>query len=133
MHPLVRGAAAVAVLSALGSLDRDVPPAPPAATPAGQARGVDGLPAPCSPGTLPEGPVCLRIPGEEEAARLALEADPPDPVPARSSLGFEQIPRRPERPADPAGYVYPVGTPERPPRVLGGLEGSPVRTRATAA
>jgi hypothetical protein len=133
MHPLVRGAAAVAVLAALGSLDRPAPDAPSGA-PATEVKGVDGLPAPCGPGTLPEGPVCVRIPGEAEAARLALEAEAA-PSAAPRALGpeaaLDRIPRRPERPADPAAYVYPIGR-DRPPRVLGGLDADqalPFRTR----
>jgi hypothetical protein len=85
-------------------------------------RGVDGLPAPCFPGTLPEGPVCVRIP-VEGAVRPGLDADEP-PVPAARSSGVDadRIARRPERPADPAAYVYPVGA-GRAPRILGGLDG----------
>lgn len=120
MHPLVRGAAAAAILTALGSFDRGVAEPAPLATPGAEVRGVDGLPAPCGPGTLPEGPVCVRIPGEKEAdvARIAAESPPP----ARSGLDSDRIPRRPERPADPAVYVFPVGEAARPPRVMGPLE-----------
>src|SRR5579871_1561336 len=105
MHPLVRGAAAAAVLTALGSFDRGAPDAAPSATPGGEVRGVDGLPAPCLPGTLPEGPVCIRIPTEDEAtaARQALQPGRPN----RGDPQADRIPRRPERPADPAAYVYP--------------------------
>ena len=113
MHPLVRGAAAAAVLTALGSLDRAPAPRRPSRAPAGQApRASTGCPPPARPGTLPEGPVCVRIPGEDEAARLALEADARRARRRRErGLGLDRIPRRPERPADPAAYVYPVGTP----------------------
>jgi hypothetical protein len=125
MHPLVRGAAAAAVFTALGSLDRTPPPAPPGEAPRTEVRGVDGLPAPCQPGTLPEGPVCVRIPTEAEASRVRLEADPVDPrAPAgtRSSVEADRIARRPERPADPAAYLYPIGG-ARPPRILGAADG----------
>lgn len=124
MHPLVRGAAAAAVFTALGSLDRTPPPPPPAgAAPANDVRGVDGLPAPCLPGTLPEGAVCVRIPAEGEAARLPLEAEAPPQATPRAAVEGDRIPRRPERPADPAAYVYPVGG-ARAPRVLGGYDGA---------
>ncbi len=136
MHPLVRGAAAAAVLTALGNLDTRPFEAPaPVVVPPGQAKGVDGLPAPCRPGTLPEGPVCVRIPGEVEAALEALRAEAQEgqadggaPLRGaeaeaqRSIVSGDRIPRRPERPADPALYVFPVGTAERPPRILGGFE-----------
>jgi hypothetical protein len=119
MHPLVRGAAAAAVFTALGSFDRPAPAPAPSATPQAEVHGVFGLPAPCLSGTLPEGPVCLRIPREDEAPVL-LEGRAP--VPSRGDPIAERIPRRPERPADPAAYVYPVGELGRPPRVLGGLD-----------
>lgn len=126
MHPLVRGAAAAAVLTALGSFDRGVPPAAPSEAPRGEVRGVDGLPAPCLPGTLPEGPICIRIPGEDEitSARLAAVATP---GPSRGGPLADRIPRRPERPADPGAYVYPVGGPGKAPRVLEGLDQPGVR------
>ena len=134
MHPLVRGAAAAAVFTALGSVDPPAPPPPPAEAPVTAVKGVDGLPAPCGPGTLPEGPVCVRIPGAAEIGRVRLEGDAP-PEPGRSAGGLEQIPRRPDRPADPAAYVYPVGDAQRPPRLLGGLDGdvAPVRGRTEQA
>ncbi len=123
MHPLVRGAAAAAVFTALGSLARPAPPPDEPGPVPGEPRGVDGLPAPCGPGTLPEGPVCLRIPGESEAAARAAEQDrAPKAAPAGEGLGADRIPRRPERPADPAAYVYPVGEPGRAPRLLPGGE-----------
>ncbi len=125
MHPLVRGAAAAAAFTALGSLDRRAPEPAPVSTPAGEPRGVDGLPAPCGPGTLPEGQVCLRIPGEDEAAARATEPSPPAREASREALGADRIPRRPERPADPGAYVYPVGETGRA-RVLDGpADGSP--------
>jgi hypothetical protein len=134
MHPLVRGAAAAAVLTALGSFDRPVPPPPVppperGAAPSALPRGVDGLPAPCLPGTLPEGPVCVRIPASD-AAKPSLTAPTPEPV-ARSGVDASRIARRPDRPADPAAYLYPVGGTDRAPRILGG--GGLQRTVAPAA
>ncbi|APR83805.1 Hypothetical protein A7982_09154 [Minicystis rosea] len=120
MHPLVRGAAAAAVLTALGSLDRSAPPAPPGSAPDTEVRGVDGLPAPCLPGTLPEGPVCVRIP-EGEANPVRLEAEPPRSG-GRAGVETDRIARRPDRPADPTAYTYPVGNAARAPRILSGLD-----------
>jgi hypothetical protein len=120
MHPLVKAAASVAVLTALGSLDRGpAPRAAPIAPPAA-ARGVDGLPALCPPGTLPEGPVCLRIPVE------GAEAATPSPIVndlGRSGTAGERVPRRPDRPEEAARYRYPVGLGERAPKVLSAFEG----------
>lgn len=126
MHPLVRGAAAAAILSALGGLDRR-PPELAGVAPAAEVRGVDGLPAPCLPGTLPEGPVCVRIPESEETPRLAAEPEEQRPA-GRSAVEADRIARRPERPADPALYLYPIGGAERAPRILGsgGLSAAPI-------
>src|SRR3954466_1262645 len=112
MHPLVKGAAAIAVLTALGSLDQGSPPPPPPAVAPASARGVDGLPALCGPGSLPEGPVCVRVPPPDAPPRAELGR--------RSSVagGDESIPRRPDRPADPDRYRYPV----EGQRVLGGFD-----------
>ncbi len=121
MHPLVKAAASVAVLTALGSLDRGPRPrAAPIAPPAAAARGVDGLPALCGPGTLPEGPVCVRIP--IEGAPLATSLPTVNDM-GRSGTAGERVPRRPDRPEEAARYRYPVGLGERGPRVLGAFEG----------
>src|SRR3954467_5247271 len=119
MHPLVRGAAAAALLTALGRFDRSPPPPDPGEAPKTDVRGVDGLPAPCGPGTLPEGPVCIRIPGEADAQLGLLEDSPaPRQEPRREVNAGDRIPRRPERVSDASQYVFPIGTPERPPRVV---------------
>lgn len=121
MHPLVKAAASVAVLTALGSLDRGPKPRPaPIAAPSA-ARGVDGLPALCGPGTLPEGPVCVRIPIAGEGAPATASRIVNDV--GRSGTAGERVPRRPERPEDAARYLYPVGSAERAPRVMGAFEG----------
>jgi hypothetical protein len=127
MHPLVRGAAAAAALTALGSFDRGAPTPGPSEVPAGEPRGVDGLPAPCLAGTLPEGPVCLRIPGPEENAAARLAPVPLEGPNRGATFTADRIPRRPDRPADPAAYHYPVGAPDRPPRVMGGLDQPGIR------
>lgn len=138
MHPLVRGAAASAVLFALGSLDPPPPePAPAVVPPAGAARaarldqGAGGLAALCGPRTLPEGAACLPLPalGRDGVATTAAGDDrKPN---ARAGDIHERIPRRPDRPADLAAYLYPLDTPrvepaladlDRPDRAGDGLE-----------
>ncbi|MFO0758873.1 MAG: hypothetical protein U0359_20440 [Byssovorax sp.] len=114
MHPLVKAAAAVAVLSALGSLDRGPRVPPPAVVPPAQARGVNGMAALCPAGTLPEGPMCLPLPQDEAPAG-------PDLAPGRPARTSAEIPRRPDRPADPAQYLYPLGSAEHPPRIARGF------------
>ncbi|MEP7119289.1 MAG: hypothetical protein ABJE95_00025 [Byssovorax sp.] len=121
MHPLVKAAASVAVLTALGSLDRGPTPRAAPITPPAAARGVDGLPALCAPGTLPEGPVCLRIPLEGASAATTL---PVVNDRGRSGTTGERVPRRPDRPEDAAQYRYPVGVGERAPRVVSAFEGA---------
>jgi hypothetical protein len=134
MHPLVRGAAASALLFALSSLDPPPAPAPPVVVPpAGAARAsgtptaprerepgapVAGLIALCPERTLPEGSACVPLPGPTAAP------DEPGAVP-RSAGAQEHIPRRPDRPADTAAYRYPLGTPDRTPILLGAFELAP--------
>jgi murein DD-endopeptidase MepM/ murein hydrolase activator NlpD len=64
-------------------------------------------PAPCPVGSLPDGEVCVR---------LAAEDDGPEAEPAENAhhdrrgrwIVYDQIPRRPDRPADYDAYLYPV-------------------------
>ena len=113
-------AAAVATLGAAASPlpARRVVEAPPMAVPdekrAGRPTGDLGCPA----GTLPDGdpqPVCVHLPGADDDA---LEA-PILPNLHRERSGrwtmYDQIPRRPDRPADYDVYRYPV-----PPGLPGG-------------
>jgi hypothetical protein len=100
MHPLVKGAVAVAVLTALGRLagaERAAAPPPPEE----HAKGVDGMPALCGPGTLPEGPVCVRIPKDVAAALPPAppEPEPPAAAPSASASAPEPTASAPTHPA----------------------------------
>jgi murein DD-endopeptidase MepM/ murein hydrolase activator NlpD len=112
MHALVRAAAAVSVLAALASLDRG-PRAPLGAlvsAPA-EAPGVEGLPALCGPRTVPDGVSCAPLPepGTVLDTSRPLAAEPgAHRTPNRGWETYEQIPRRPDRPADLARYVVPL-------------------------
>ncbi len=76
-------------------------------------------PAPCSPGTLPEGPVCVRIPGEEELAARLTAAAPMLPSGARRACRRPHPAPPRSASADAAAYVYPPGGCDaRAPRVL---------------
>lgn len=97
MHPLVRGAAFVALLSALGGLDRSDP-----ADPAAAASSHPRLLAPCPPGGLPDGDACVPVPAARDLARR-VEGD---------AAARERIPRRPDRPEDLARYPSPVTSAE---------------------
>ena len=117
MRPLVRGAAGVAVLSALSAL---VPaPRTPAARPRPPSENMPALRSFCPPGALPEGPVCLRMPSEIPSRTRGSEGLPPAAGPARPPSDTEAIPRRPERPFDASAYSYPVSRLEKTPTISG--------------
>lgn len=109
VQPLVRGAIAVAALSALtraAETSGRPAPAEPAAT---EARaGSPELPSQCPPGTLPDHGVCIPVP-IAPAGGDALHAEENA---HRDRSGrwrtYEQIPRRPERPADYRRYRLPI-------------------------
>jgi hypothetical protein len=121
MHPLVRGAAAAALLTALNGV-AGPPPAPiPSFAP--QIAGVDSMPLFCGPRAVPEGPVCVPLPppGVELDSAEPLVPEPGASLRQPSHVR-EQIPRHPDRPADPALYRYPVGGTGAPPVILSGYD-----------
>jgi murein DD-endopeptidase MepM/ murein hydrolase activator NlpD len=69
----------------------------------------------CPRGTLPDGDACVRLPSADDSA--------PDAPPAANAhfdkagrwIVYDQIPRRPDRPADYDAYRYPI-----PPGIPGG-------------
>ena len=62
----------------------------------------------CPPTTLPDGDTCVRIPGEGDDAPDT-ESQPAAHHDKRGSwIVYDQIPRRPDRPADYSLYRYPV-------------------------
>jgi len=70
----------------------------------------------CPPGTLPDDQVCIHLPSDED------DEGPDAPASAAGHhnraghwVAYDQIPRRPERPADYDAYRYPV-----PPGLPGG-------------
>lgn len=123
IHPLVLGASVVAILAALGSLERPPPLSAPAilgptATPA-------KLGALCGPRTVPDGAACVPLPapGTPLEVRDALQPARGSHPSARARAEiYDQIPRLPDRPADHAAYLYPIGSPEAPPRLLSGYD-----------
>lgn len=110
MHPLVRAAAAVAVIAAIGRLDRPRPaariPAAPPAAPSG------GMAAPCGPRTVPDGPACVPLPPPGAELDTAPAKEPARGAhPARGGRApqaYDEIPRLPERPALLAAYDLPL-------------------------
>jgi murein DD-endopeptidase MepM/ murein hydrolase activator NlpD len=117
---LVPLAAFTFAVATLGAAASPLPPRrlrpPSGARTAEAAKASSVTETPCPVGTLPDGDVCVHIPQEGE-----LE-EPDAPVAAnahRERSGhwsvYDQIPRRPERPADYDTYTYPV-----PPGIPGG-------------
>jgi hypothetical protein len=108
MHPLVRAAAAVAVISAIGLYARPrAAPPPPAPAPSGAPPLAE---MPCGPRAIPEGDVCVPLPDSSWALSPAnAERKSAREAPRSHDL----IPRRPDRPADPLALLYPVDPPVR--------------------
>jgi CheY-like chemotaxis protein len=110
VHPLVKGALVAAALSLAGlAVARPRPTAP---APSAQAASASSEVAPialtelpCPERHLPEGRACVPLPelGDLTGAPAGAQLE-------RRSRGalFEVIPRRPDRPADPAVFVYPI-------------------------
>jgi murein DD-endopeptidase MepM/ murein hydrolase activator NlpD len=106
--PLVYGAAACILFAAVGSLageqvpERRLGPQMPRAA-------EDGLFAVCPPGSLPDRDVCVRIPSGDDPGGDELVALPGIHFDKKGRLrAYDQIPRRPDRPADYTAYAYPV-------------------------
>jgi murein DD-endopeptidase MepM/ murein hydrolase activator NlpD len=113
MHPLNRaGAVALGFVLLGGRAPRDLP-ASRLATPAPSGNDPEGVSAVCPPFTIPDDDACVPMPpgaalgGEELAALPGAHHD------KRGRLeSYDQIPRRPDRPAAYDAYRYPVPVPE---------------------
>ncbi|XXX75864.1 M23 family metallopeptidase [Sorangium sp. So ce134] len=133
--PLVRGAAASALVLALGGLDDPAPPPPAVVPPAAAARGAAGAAALCGPRTVPEGAACVPLPApgaplpEGGAAALSGPGGARAAGAGARGQAYEHIPRRPERPASAAAYAFPLGAPGQPPGFLL-VEGAPAQPGA---
>lgn len=107
MHPLVRAASAVAVISAIGAFE-PLKTAPPHAPHAAQAGAPALTQMGCGPRSIPEGDVCVPLPASADALAPANESRGRG---ERAPKGRELIPRRPDRPADGTALRYPVEGP----------------------
>ena len=110
MPPLLKAALAAALFSALGAAQRmrsEAPPAPRARSEAARNGALDDLSGVCPRGTLPDAQVCIPVPSDRGSESALAERGA-----HRDKSGqwrvYEQIPRRPDRPADYAKYRYPV-------------------------
>ena len=112
MHPLIRAAFVCAAVAALGSRAPAPSPADAAALavpPEPNEGAAAGFSALCEPRTLPDGDVCVPIPAPDDGDGDELIAEPGAHHDKRGRYQvYDQIPRRPERPADYTAYRYPV-------------------------
>jgi murein DD-endopeptidase MepM/ murein hydrolase activator NlpD len=102
MHPLVKAAMAVAAISAVGLFAPPKRPAslPPALAPVASSPTLVALP--CGDRSIPEGDVCVPLPAPASARHVEARGAAP---PRRTN---EAIPRRPDRPEDPASIILPL-------------------------
>jgi murein DD-endopeptidase MepM/ murein hydrolase activator NlpD len=109
MHPLNGAAAACVVFALAGSAAPDRPAQSVArAVQRGAAAAQDDLSAVCPAGMLPDGDACVSFPADDEG-QDELQAFGAVHHDKRGHLrAYDQIPRRPDRPADYAAYRYPV-------------------------
>ena len=117
MHTLSRAAAVVAGLSAVtfvwGTRRTVEPPfAPPRTRPSTAPVTLTDMP--CGPRELPEGDACIPLPSADSAG--------PDDLGPSRRLRDAGIPRKPDRPVDPARLVWPI---EGEIALLRGLDGAP--------
>ena len=125
MHPIVRAAVAVAVLTALSTAAGfETRPKIVTIVRTIDTQQGDALSSICPKGSLPDSTACVPFPDAAErdegpGMRKEVSAH-------RSRSGqwqvYEQIPRRPDRDASYAGYRYPVDTPPNGPIVLSGYD-----------
>ena len=122
VHRLVPAAVFAFFVTTVGAAAAPLPPlrmnawgsAPPGPAPGGAST--PSLTAPCPPGTLLDEDVCVHIPSDID------EGEPDAPIAPNAHrersgrwLRYDQIPRRPDRPADYDAYRYPI-----PPGLPGG-------------
>lgn len=127
IHPHVRASLAVAALAALGGAwpPRDlvvrVERSEPTPSPSGESPAT--LPSVCPPRTVPDGEVCVPSDG-------ATATEGPELTEHRNShhdrhgrlTSYDQIPRRPDRPASHEAYVFPVEARDGRPMAISGFD-----------
>jgi murein DD-endopeptidase MepM/ murein hydrolase activator NlpD len=101
--------AAVGLLSLGGGVSRGAPVRVAIADRASAVRGADPLsPALCPTGSLPDLDVCVRVPQDDDDAPESEALENAHHDKRGHWIVYDQIPRRPERPADYDAYRYPV-------------------------
>src|SRR5687767_10617083 len=121
-HPLVWGAVAAAFFSlwpGRGGPPLLVPSVATAPSGGAVAAATAGAPALCGPRMVPEGDVCVPLPGAGAPLERASVALPTPTAPRqRAWEQNEQIPRLPERPAELGRYAWPFGEAGAAPSLL---------------
>jgi murein DD-endopeptidase MepM/ murein hydrolase activator NlpD len=84
----------------------DVDPGPRGDSPSSRSSP-DATAFVCPIAALPDGDVCVRLPGDDEGPEAELAENAHHDKRGRWIV-YDQIPRRPERPADYGAYHYPV-------------------------
>jgi murein DD-endopeptidase MepM/ murein hydrolase activator NlpD len=117
MHPLIRAALASVAVFVLGSRAGTGAPravdAPTERRVPGRESATSGLSAVCPAGTLPDGDVCVPIPTDDEEGGDELVAFGGAHHDKQGHFRtYEQIPRRPDRPAEYEAYRYPIPIPK---------------------
>jgi murein DD-endopeptidase MepM/ murein hydrolase activator NlpD len=64
--------------------------------------------SPCPPRMLPDGDICVRLPEDDDGAREPESEQSGDHDTRGRWTAYDEIPRRPDRPADYDAYRYPV-------------------------
>ncbi len=119
--PIASGAVALSAVLSLGTPPRE-PSLDPAHDPShvvasapsnGAAYGPSRLAAVCPRGTLPDGDACVHVPAmgqgdEDEGAPLSESSVNTHRDPLGRWVVYDEIPRRPDRPAAYDAYRYPV-------------------------
>jgi murein DD-endopeptidase MepM/ murein hydrolase activator NlpD len=124
MHPLIRAAAACLFFALAGSAAPDRSLSGPAASAArgGRVASEDGLSAVCPAGMLPDGDACVTLPMGDEGADELLASTGAHRDKRGQMRSYDQIPRRPERPAAYEAYRYPVPLADNEPLRVGGYD-----------
>ncbi len=119
MQPVVRAAAAVAVVAALSAAQ---PPQGREASSRALALPQEpGLPSLCPPGTLPDARVCVPFP-RQSAGSERDHAQNRHRDRSGAHRQYDHIPRQPERPADYLKYRYPIAPPASGSFVMSGYD-----------
>lgn len=107
MRPLTLAAALALASIALSARSRAREPLRVGIVSSAARPGPHDPTAGCPKGRLPDGDVCVRLPGDDEGLDAPVEENAHIERSGRYAI-YDQIPRRPDRPADYDLYRYPI-------------------------